>query len=176
MYIDRANNCLACMKTTHFFLLSLVVGLMSLAPAEEWAAEATDVAVSLDQSRTGGGPDISLLPRLVGEAEIFKGCKLAPHSGLEDKGDKAWYVLNIPLKINARGRDKESGKRVPAHYIDELNLEICLLVTKPSKGNGKGGGLERFREISCKSGFRILHDQKGNRAAGHPHGEGACQE
>ncbi len=128
------------MKTTHFFLLSLAVGLMSLAPAEEWAAEATDVAVSLDQTRTGGGPDISLLPRLVGEAEIFKGCKLAPHSGLEDKGDKAWYVLNIPLKINARGRDKESGKRVPAHYIDELNLEIYLLVTKPSKGAGKGGG------------------------------------
>ena len=128
------------MKTTHFFLLSLVVGLMSLAPAEEWAAEATDVAVSLDQSRTGGGPDISLLPRIVGEMEIFKGCKLAPHSGLEDKGDKAWYVLNIPLKINARGRDKESGKRVPAHYIDELNLEVYLLVTKPSKSTGKNGG------------------------------------
>lgn len=132
------------MKTTFFSLIPLLVaGLFSIAPAEEnWAPVATAVAVSIDHTSTSGGPDVVALPTVGLNLGIFKDVKAKQQTGLQDKGEKQWFVLNIPLVIHARGR--VDGKLAPARYVDELHLHVYLLTTKPAsatggKGSGKGG-------------------------------------
>ena len=97
-----------------------------------WAAEATDVAVGLNSSKINGPAEVLRLPRAVEALNIdfFEQGKTGPSKQDVKDSREFWYVVNVPIRIQAKGRNS-SNESVPARYVRELGIRAVLLVRKP---------------------------------------------
>lgn len=117
-----------------FFVLFGCVCTSSAAPDKDtaWAAEATNVVVSLNASKINGPAEVLKLPRMVEAVNIdfFEQCKVGPSKQDMKDSKELWYVVNIPIRIHAVGRNS-ADEYAPARYVRELGIRASLLVRKP---------------------------------------------
>lgn len=117
------------------FAVVLGVGCIGFAAPDKdsaWAAEATNVVVSLNSSKISGPAEVFKLPR-VSEAvnvDFFEQCKVGPSKQEIKENKESWFVVNIPIRIHAVGRNT-SNEYAPARYVRELGVRATLLVRKP---------------------------------------------
>ncbi len=148
MYIDKANTRFATMNMKSL-LLFMGATLLATAPwaraqSSKWADTANQVAFSLDLERVNPpSASIRALPgveELAGVEDIFKDAKVkaSKDSGASNKV-KSWYVLNIPVRVYAMGRNADQ-EIAPAYYVRELKVTAYLLFKSLSNSRSKGGG------------------------------------
>ncbi len=124
-------------KSLIHILVAVVTGSvgLSFAASEKdagWAAEATNVVVSLNSSKITGPAEVLRLPR-VGDAlniDYFEQSKSGPSKQDIKDNKELWYVVNVPIRIHAVGRSA-TGEYTPARYVRELAIRATLLVRKP---------------------------------------------
>lgn len=130
VYIDRANTCFALMKKSFLSLiLAAVAGVLPAHAAVQWANEATRVVLSLDIQKAVQ-PEIMNLPQAPGASPFTQ--ISSPLSSLKGDDMSLWYVVNIPVSLQAVGRDKDR-KSAPARYVKELTVQTYLLFAKPKE-------------------------------------------
>lgn len=120
----------------------LLAAMPQVCAANAWATTATQVAFSLDLAKATSPNIVSLqgAEDLPGVEELFKDAKMKQlqQSGVQNKA-KLWFVLNIPVRVYAMGRDATRAL-APAHYVREMKVTVYLLFRKPSSGSSSSGG------------------------------------
>lgn len=124
-----------------------------------WAAEATNVVVSLNSSKINGAAEVLKLPRVLEALNIdfFEQCKVGPSKQEMKDSKELWYVVNIPIRIHAVGRNS-SNEYAPARYVRELSVRVALLVRKPKSKLKDARELKESRDKGAreKDAYYIL--------------------